>query len=562
WPFHFHPSNALGADAANELTRRYAIIAQVSACVPIIPLATWSYRRAIVRLIKTAPINGLGPSTALRRASTRMTWWLENPLSAWLGGTRFQWLVGLYWAAWLSFLCTHNTNSDYLHLTKRIGAMAVSQLPLTLLLSLKSRYSPAQIILRIDERHLNIYHRTLARIVFVLALCHVALYLNFYVVSGRLLKRIRDSDVRLGLSVAFVFGFIAVTSTQIIREWNYRVFFVSHVSAALASLVLILFHAEHARLFTIQSIILYLVNLVARMADTRTFVATLAIAPSDDIVVTLRPSKQDGNSSAPLLLDASHVYVGVQAKSTFRLFAAFEGYAQRNPFTVFGMDMVGQHTRLFIRPQRGQTAVLRAMAESQREGNRDMHELLVEGPYGRAAQFASPSAFANRVRERYHNILLVSAGSGASFIMPLFSSILAGIEAAHPDTPSCRIQLILVMKTQVELETVLNVFESTCADADIIKMFVTRPTSQRRREGLDVELQIATSHAQVGEELVRSGRPDWEQIVDDWLDHEIPGSLPSAIFCCGPAGLRRSVRDACGAWVRKGADVDWYEEGF
>ncbi|ORY68980.1 ferric reductase NAD binding domain-containing protein [Pseudomassariella vexata] len=576
WPFHFQPANPASPDVISQ----YALIAQVSSCVPLILLAAWSRRRNLHDMFnlspkckyQTVPKHGYSSSSLPRRIMHTVLWWLGCRAGR-LDGTVFQWFMGLSWAVWLSIICLCNTSSalsiDYLHLTKRIGAVASSQLPMTVLLAVKSSHSPVQKLLGISERHLNIYHRILARIAIALALCHVMLYLNFYVKSGLVSKRIRDSDVLLGLAGTFSLAVIAVTSARFVRSWNYRFFFLNHVAGVTLALIFIFFHTNHARLFASESLIIYLVSIVARIRCTKTLAAKLEMTPSSDVVVTLQ---LDGDSH--YLPDASHVYIGKTSGGNF-LLAFFKNYLRRNPFTVF-RGPADKDMLLLIRPQKGQTSVLRSMAKTCDVGQE--FELVVEGPYGPAVH--SAPSLPSHLRASYDNLFLVAAGSGASFIMPIFSKIVTEYEAAPAETPRCRIQLILVVKTRTELDTVLRLFcdekltrEVPTLEASLhnfMKIFLTQP-SQNSTRGEDVELGDLVQDEDADDLItvapgeyknIATGRPNWEEVVDVFFDGgDIQGST-TAVVSCGPEMLQEAVRSACAPWVRRGADIEWYEEGF
>lgn len=108
---------------------------------------------------------------------------------------------------------TYNS-TDYLHLTKALGHIALSQVPLQILMSPAAYISASKpsvssifsFITSIPQATVTPYHRLFGRVVISpLLFAHATLYLLFFVQSehpeyGTLLfKRIRDFDVQCGL---------------------------------------------------------------------------------------------------------------------------------------------------------------------------------------------------------------------------------------------------------------------------------------------------------------------------------------------------------------------------
>ncbi len=69
---------------------------------------------------------------------------------------------------------------DYLHLTKRFGAIAVSQFPIQYLLALKS-LNPFAFVFQSSHEQVNRWHRVLGRLIYALLCMHAMLYLNYFI---------------------------------------------------------------------------------------------------------------------------------------------------------------------------------------------------------------------------------------------------------------------------------------------------------------------------------------------------------------------------------------------
>ncbi|EAW08177.1 ferric reductase-like transmembrane domain-containing protein [Aspergillus clavatus NRRL 1] len=176
---------------------------------------------------------------------------------------------------------------DYLHLTKALGHVALSQLPFQVLVS-PARYistlrpsSPSviSVLTYTPQSTLTSFHRLFGRLVISpLLLAHAALYLSFFIQSTHpdfrslLAKRIRDLDVQWG-----VFGILMAiiivlftrptgsspglwvrkaTSVQSKR----RVFYLVHVSLVAVLCLAAYNHVVHAQLFVIETLGASMVN--------------------------------------------------------------------------------------------------------------------------------------------------------------------------------------------------------------------------------------------------------------------------------------------------------------
>lgn len=181
---------------------------------------------------------------------------------------------------------------DYLHLTKALAHVALSQIPLQVLMSpaayisttKPSAASMVSVLISLPQSTLTPYHRLFGRVVISpLLLGHAVLYLSFFVQSSHpefeslLLKRVRDSDVQCGLlaisvvvSILFFVRPRAVVSKGGLlssssspsgsMQDRRRSFYVGHVLLVLGLCLAAYFHVEHAQMYMLQALGAFVVN--------------------------------------------------------------------------------------------------------------------------------------------------------------------------------------------------------------------------------------------------------------------------------------------------------------
>lgn len=179
------------------------------------------------------------------------------------------------------------TTTDYLHLTKSLGHVALSQLPLQALMSPVSYISSrptssslVSILTTIPQSALTPYHRLFGRVILApLLLSHANLYLSFFAQSPHpdypslIAKRIQDPDVQWGLgAISLAVSIILYArplgrrqsskrgSTGSIRSER-RVFYVVHLLLVAGLCAAAYFHVVHARVYVFQTLAAFLVNL-------------------------------------------------------------------------------------------------------------------------------------------------------------------------------------------------------------------------------------------------------------------------------------------------------------
>jgi len=264
WPYHFVDLNDIQKIQRRDLLDRYGIYAQLSALVPILIYQLYRLARWVnsERQRSKVSYTAVPSSPALKKSRSNnsglvvrkwrsLAWWLEGEgLEGW--GSRGRWIAGGVWGTWLLFLCVHKTGDDYLHVTKRFGMIAASQLPLHFMLSMKTNYSPLAIAFRSSHEELNPWHRISGRLIYFLLLLHGTWYLNFFIQSGILATRLKAPVVIIGVVGLAMLTMILTSSLATVRHWSYRLFFIIHLIAGVGILPLLFFHAAPLRLYTVE----------------------------------------------------------------------------------------------------------------------------------------------------------------------------------------------------------------------------------------------------------------------------------------------------------------------
>ncbi|KAL2002334.1 hypothetical protein VTN02DRAFT_162 [Thermoascus thermophilus] len=215
------------------------------------------------------------------RRAKKISWWDSPPFQGWTE-TRRQYFITLLWLGWLLSLSVWNTGDDYLHFTKALGHVSLSQLPFQFLLSPTSfifTSNPAlpsilSVMTSIPQPALTPYHRLFGRLVVLpLLLGHGALYLLFFAQSSHpdfgtlLMKRVQDPDVQWGLAglglalSVLLFQRRTPRTLGSLLGYRKRTFYVVHLSLVAGMLAAAWFHVIYARVFVLEAVGIFLANI-------------------------------------------------------------------------------------------------------------------------------------------------------------------------------------------------------------------------------------------------------------------------------------------------------------
>ncbi|KAF2712943.1 hypothetical protein K504DRAFT_423152 [Pleomassaria siparia CBS 279.74] len=504
----------------------------------------------------------------------RMLWWMQKPvISSW--GTRGEWVGGGIWTTWLLYLCIANTGNDYLHLTKRFGIIGASQLPLHYLLAMRSPYSPVQWLTRLSHEQLKASHQISGRIIYFFFILHTVFYTGFFISAGVLGKRIKDKDVILGLISIILFTILSTTALQRVRRWNYPVFFISHVVLANVVLVSLWFHVTHIRLYILETIVVNAVHQILRYRSLKAFSGTIELLPGTNLVQIRIPLTS--MNAALAWKPGQHVYL---SRPTGKAYSAalsdqFLLRNQTNPFTVASIPVKDKELLLVARTINGNTKKLAELARSlsNTEDGPPNIPLTLEGPYGASTHLPDFSTF--------DNILLVAGGVGATFVVPIYRSIIEFHDAGHAGRPHVR--FIWAVKKQADTQWAFT-SPSPTASAELegatmshrssgVEVYVTRPSGAAlhiAESGEEMELAEFAENDELlsaeeqreqprkGIEL-KTGRPNISAIVDQVFSK---GSR-IAVVSCGPRSLTRKLSSSVEQWVvHHDVQVYYHEETF
>ncbi|KAK4984739.1 hypothetical protein LTR50_006418 [Elasticomyces elasticus] len=594
--WHFIDLDKQQKQERRRLLDRHALIAQSSILVPLLILQLYFVSRRTWKRVLRKNSDSEEPSSPFLKVErskriprtrkvgvlwTRAKWWAGEPVEVFETrlGRRGELVGAVVWTAWLMFLCVVQTGDDYLHLTKRFGIVGASQLPLQYLLALKAPYSPFQLATHLSHETLNIAHQLLGRTITLLFYLHTIFYLNFFIVKSLLAKRIKDRDVILGLVAIVLFTAIGTTALGRVRRWNYRLFYVLHITSAAALLPVLYWHVHHIRIYVWETAAVYILNATLRHLNTRRYEGTISQVQTTSLLkieIALPPDSSRVKIAS--WKPGQHVYLSPpQDYGALRNIFA-------NPFTIASLPEKTGRLAFVARILDGNTLRLATLAQTPLTGS--SITLSVEGPYG------VPPSVAELLL--YDKILIVAGGVGATFAMPVFRSLqMATRKCWRP------------VKTRF-LWTVRDVRETSWAHSQFddisnatschVEIFVTRAgkggtgvvsslNDQRKRKvsdsvadheqlalstnsADDIELQeregllnvATTPPPKTKDSSVCYGRLPLGKIVDETF---AGGNIERvAVLICGPAGLSRDLRKEVGRWVPKGREVWWHAEEF
>ncbi|RFU79189.1 ferric reductase, nad binding [Trichoderma arundinaceum] len=589
WLYHFVALTEEDVLLRRQTIDHYARIAHYSALAPAVVFL-------LLRLLLRAagPVLSIGshdggergeythipgsPIVKAQRSSsigTLRAWW--RSLLWWLGedivfggvswGQRDEWVLGIIWTCWLLLLSILGTGEDYLHLTKRFGTIAVSQLPIQYLLALKA-LNPYAFAFNSSHEHINRYHRILGRIIYALIIVHVIFYNNFLILSGIWFKRVFTPVVFCGVLASLAFDGLIGTALVRVRQYSYRVFFITHLAVALFAPVLLFFHAHSGRVYAAESIVVFLVDLAVRKVGITHTASTLEAIPGTNLIKVSAPmpfEKIEQFQSRP----GSHVYLSLPAEGRTNRYPASKSSVFDllfNPFTVASVNEDKRTITLVARKRSGpMTDILSQFATATSSTSSDSDNqftLAIEGPHG-----AIGKHFQGLLTWGASRILLVAGGVGATFALPLY-------HALQRDLPSAHTQFIWAIRSAGDATWAVTDSGpgKPLLEDDNVHLYLTEninisndsggSATNHSRDG-SIELDNITPASRQQRTTAGSNnsrRPNFQKIVDDVFRQGVEEKV--AVLVCGPEEMTRELRRRVGSWVHKGREVWWHNEGF
>ncbi|KAK5193037.1 hypothetical protein LTR92_007331 [Exophiala xenobiotica] len=540
----------------------------------------------------------------------RMSWGLGHTYLREFGPLSVQ-IVGGVYLGWLLFLIFRHTGEDYMHLTKAFGHVAVSQLPLHYLLSVKSGSSSSSSFARrfsfgfgfpvglvsvatgLSHERLNAYHRLLGRMVHGLLGVHAVMYIRFFVGMGVLQKRIGHWDVRLGLAAFWTVNLLGLLSLPVVRRrWYFGGFYRSHVVLSGPLPVLVYWHVPYrsVRWFAVQMGVIWVVAGLMRWQGSEMVgrVRCEEVEGTGGQLVRVRMAVPRGSALARAM-PGQHVYVHrsvgggrgrvleVKAKNPFTIVRvvrddAAEDGKQEGTGTDTGTEVV-----LVVRNLGGPGTDW--IAEMARTGE-IAEEVSVEGPYGEAGEYMGNMLRPSAARGP---VLLVAGGVGATYTIPIYMALLDSERLGQGKRR--KLKMIWVVRTLADAAWGIEILQSRNGDGDgdgdgdvevDVDVFVTGIDGLILSDGEKVP-----AAAMPGLKIHSLGkRPNLESVIDGFFAtsaastvNELQGERPTdadvdvddevAVFVCGPPSLSNDLRELVGRHVNeKGRRVKWIEEVF
>ncbi|KAH8174766.1 ferric reductase like transmembrane component domain-containing protein [Sarocladium implicatum] len=574
WPYAFLDLNDAEKALRRESLNHYALVAHWSAFAPIPIYLVFQVVQKVVRKRLQPTENGSRgdyqrvPGSPLAKAKQmtasgelatkwrKLKWWMGEEVY-FLGnyrGERDMWILGTAWMMWLLTLCVVGTGKDYLHLTKRFGIVAVSQMPVQYLLSLKST-NPFAYVFRSSHEEVNRYHRTLGRLIYGLLALHIAFYNYFFFVKEIWFQRLFNPVVFAGFVAAAGISLLMATALPIVRAYSYRIFFITHLFVSSAVPFVLFFHAPSARGYFVECLLVFIMDLAVRKRTGVTSKAKLEGINGTDLFTIKAPipaSKIESFKSHP----GSHVYLNLPSGSgPSPLFSLIY-----NPFTVASVDGDDNNITIVARKRDGPlTTYLSGLANPQTAQPADATlKMDIEAPRGAAAKNLS-----DLLSPTIQRILLIAGGVGSSFIIPIYKSIIE-------DNPSANVQVIWAIHKAGDATWPVSTSkpgEMSILNDDRVDLYVTSDMSaggDPEGDGEGVELRSMPSRNQRGSRQATTEnnrrRPDLKKIVDDTFKKGQAEKV--AVLVCGPTNMAREVRQHVTPWVVNGREVLWHNESF
>jgi NAD(P)H-flavin reductase len=378
--------------------------------------------------------------------------------------------------------------------------------------------------------------------------------MNFFFQVGLLRERLTSLVPLLGVLCLSLLTVLASSSLSRVRRWSYRVFFIFHLTIAISILPVLFFHASPLRLYTLESLAIFLFDILAKKLDTVTAFTTVTAVPHTKLIklsVPIPLSKIYRFKMSP----GQHVYLSIPPQSRPNKNSIFSIHdLLYNPFTV--ADVTTSEITLVLRTLHGPTtAALRKLTKLSKA----KPPINIEGPYGASRHFPN-------FTEEFDRVLLVAGGVGATFILPIYHKIQQSLEQ---DGVRCgsSVELIWAMRSAAEAMWAMKGENLNSLNEDEhVRVYVTNDGTSDPRcltpplEDGSIEMEDLRT---VEQPIRVSGgyqRPNLKKIVDEVFRHGVEDRV--AVIVCGPVGMAEELRGHVGRWVQLGRYVWWHDESF
>ncbi|KAK4686131.1 hypothetical protein P7C73_g4004, partial [Tremellales sp. Uapishka_1] len=308
--------------------------------------------------------------------------------------------------------------AELLQNSNRPGFIALAQLPLIILLSLKSPLPIPVFLPTLSYTHYNFLHRWAGRTMFVCATVHGGMWLNQFRAAGEYDQVWATKSVR-GMVAYGLLCMVVLTSLKPIRRMFYQVFIMAHILFMVGFFAAISYHTPYSTPWVIPCAAIYAYDLFVRLCRYRIKDATLV--PIDETLTMIHIPDCDAG-----WLPTQHVHIRVLRGS---------GVFESHPFTITNAPSTS-----FSASPRGIILYAKVSGDWTRKLNKMASDVSVleegECPKEREAFLEKPNASGMDHPGRrtvvmidgpygglkldlgdYESVLMVAGGSGITFVL-------------------------------------------------------------------------------------------------------------------------------------------------
>lgn len=282
----------------------------------------------------------------------------------------------------------------------RCGVLAITQLPVMFLFG--TRNNPFIILTGMPYRTFNIFHKWIARLVFLLVVLHSFLYLDFVFRNGDYIQRWKTTKFQfanVGLTAIFL---IIICSFYKFRQKAYEVFKILHIFFAILFVIGAYYHCYTLGWmeYIYAAIIIWGFDYVMRL---KKILLTGGIVYGECQVITDQITNNP--HSIKVVIEHSGWWRSFLGSYVYIYFMKRNMFWQSHPFTVIESNPENYNKLVLnIRVKNGLTKVLANWLALQPNQIAKV-PLIIEGPYGSTLAFNG-----------YDNALFVAGGIGFTIV--------------------------------------------------------------------------------------------------------------------------------------------------
>lgn len=516
------------------------------------------------------------------------------------------------------FSVVHTKDLDYQPqsyiVAKRLSKVAIGNLPIIYLCAIKNDLVTS--ITGLQHDRIILLHRWLARLMFAMICIHIGLAADYWLLIGFPIMLVIPPQI-FGYIAFASFFLLSWGSIRFIRRLAYDFFLVEH---RVLSFIMLLFMFFHSMKGTKAAVILAVHQLVIDRILSRilSFVHTrmsptkgksrFEVLDDDTLLVTVPikafpfASKRWFAVFLPNLntwKPGQHVYLTVGKVSFF----------QQHPFTISSLSESGE-MKFVIRVQRGFTKKLMKKVKVLKEKEIELQDLLnSSGSSGDSSVSSSALSIevetellrANRPQARrldddndletnsddvvlkatfvgpvgalyqplitFDATVFFSAGSGASFTLPVCADLLHTIESKNMvqdyfnRSPNPIVKIVWTIRKLSNFWWYKFIMEEliTYVDKGMVKIdvYVTQESVEKANEAQEGIFSKVN---------FMNGRPDISKVIGNQVN-ELCDKIDYksiAVLSCGPNNFTHSIKKECQKyrWKNDGPDIYCYTESF